>query len=115
MAKKYTAKGLRLLDESIEVWEKKLLVRNPLKIQLSLSACPLCRVYYGKIHCGACPIKAHVGESHCLNTPFHEAEVAYWGWSDNLSTRRLWLKAARAEIKFLKDVRQVAATALGIK
>lgn len=95
-----TAKALRA---SIEAWEKKLAEVDPDNILIGSDVCPLCQLYDDDDCCG-CPVMEETGLSGCRGTPFREADKALDAWIKDATKRPAFLRAAQAEIEFLKSL-----------
>lgn len=106
------------LEASIVAWEKKLAAKHPQDFDMGVSACPLClyhrinhRKYGDRRLCGLCPV-AYSGRGRhyfCRGTPYAAALKAYERWeadSMNKALRDKFRKAARAELDFLKSLRE---------
>lgn len=94
-----------LIDWSISHWER---MRDGTQAEGESPdsfSCPLCRAYLKKSmsFCDGCPVKEASGESHCENSPWPMASMAW------LARRRypaVWKQAAQSEIDFLKSLKK---------
>jgi hypothetical protein len=113
---KFSRKTLKLVDESLAIWESKLGRSDLINISMGCFACPLCMafrdIFNGETPCVGCPVADITGRNCCKGTPYHAAGKALErasALSLNIDARAeellKWHKAARREIAFLKKVR----------
>ena len=88
------------LKLSIEKWQTivEFLIKHPKRIIFDGSGdtCACCRRSFAR--CDGCPIKIYTGNPYCTGTPYDD--YIFWRIENNVEA----LKAAKAEITFLKKV-----------
>lgn len=103
------AKTAEALEKSIKHWEENVAAEAPSDAVVGSRACALCVVFssYGpRGFCDGCPVRTFTGREVCDETPYGMADDAYWQWkSRGNSHREAWRVAARAELEFLKSLR----------
>lgn len=114
-----TPAALKALKESIAHWERLVKTRpaNVTQDEPYAEHCALCKWFFvSPRRCKGCPVSEKTGQTHCIGTPYYEAERA-WRWlaenpvepsaaascKEKLQLNR-WRKAARAELRFLKSL-----------
>lgn len=105
------AKTLEALKASIAKWEKNAVAKTTGDYLKSVKDCPLCGLFYAK-DCDGCPISEKTGQTVCEGTPYAEAAEAWsdWDWwtvidgKARAKSRAKALRAAKAEVKFLKSL-----------
>lgn len=96
---------LYLVQDCIRHWEENVnRARFQLTIDTTAESCTLCRVYHQPkvepfIDCHGCPIAEKVGDVHCQNTPYPDADRA--AKSPDLISL---VKACELELEFLRDL-----------
>lgn len=112
-----TPEAEKALEDSIQVWEEKLLEDDPNKINMGSSSCPLCLMFLsGKGSCLDCPVYKKTHVSACSKTPYGSAAYSYHRWlraysfdgnTTTTQTMKLaWIEYAKKEIDFLKSLRE---------
>ena len=106
-----TKVAAKALEKSIIHWEKNLAAKSPGDVKLSPYSCALCREFIIKDkdngRCMRCPIMARTGKTGCEGTPYDDAHIAADLWFYSLhGGEDAFRAAARAEIEFLKSLRE---------
>lgn len=84
------------LQKSIKKWEDVVATGAD---GSSWKDCALCHLYFARLHCAGCPVRAHTGKSTCAGTPYDEyREALVMGYPRN---EKLAI-AAQKEVDFLK-------------
>ena len=115
-------KDIKLLEESIEHWER--MRRAPIACykrgeNTTDRSCPLCREYFDD-KCYGCPIRDDVDASKCRATPYGSAAASFDNLIDtyldedskdlkNIGFKyrvKLWRNNAQAEIDYLKELKK---------
>lgn len=96
---------MNALEESIKHWEENLAAERPEDVKLGSKNCALCAKYFGCL-CFGCPVKKATRRSNCFGSPYHDAVGARYDWKNGRSTKEQWQEAARAELEFLKGLRE---------
>ena len=93
------------LGLSIEKWEaivRLLEAGERVANDGATKTCALCRVYSLLVNCNGCPVRKRTGFSYCWETPYEEWCKQAQGDLDPGAM----LAAARAELDFLKSLRE---------
>lgn len=106
------SKEIAALDKSIAHWERNVTADNPKEVFVSSSDCECCRQFYENRSrsCAKCPIAKFTGKNFCMNTPYSDADRAYFLWSRGYNNKEDFQIAAQAEVAFLKKVRDFYIT-----
>lgn len=97
-------KTAKALEASIKHWEENLKATVLDEISVQGEDCALCMLHLGP-SCGDCIINQATGESGCDDSPYMEA-VKIHDNILNFDNWTGWKKACKAEIKFLKGLRE---------
>lgn len=105
--RRMTPETAAALEASIAHWEANAVAETPEDASVDGRDCALCELFYDE-RCVGCPVRAETGEIECYLTPFYEAATAkrIWGYSPSDNTRDAFHAAARAEVEFLKGLRE---------
>ena len=104
-------KARTALEKSIAHWERLAALTSVKAVEASderpdASQCALCAVFAAD-GCDGCPVMARVDMHGCMLTPYEDAAIAFFGIADGMSTNaKEWRKASRAELAFLKSLRE---------
>lgn len=115
------------LEASIKHWQENVAAEKPSDVSLKGSDCALCRMFFNSERvdsCSGCPVRIRTGRSSCGSTPYESACYARDEWAESINSdwgngvritkeiddaREVWRTAARAELDFLKSLRQPTA------
>lgn len=99
---------LTALKSSIKRWEENVAAERPWDASTHGGDCALCLLFspVSADDCGKCPVKLKTGLNNCSMTPWGRANFALGSWSsDECSPKKAaWVKAAKAELRFLKSL-----------
>jgi hypothetical protein len=104
-----TEQTLEALEYSIAHWERLASGERYDGEGIGPAYCALCNMFYNTtktqlLACVGCPVLTHTGQRYCNDTPYHAAELAIWG--DGGCDSSEFLHAAKAELEFLKSLRE---------
>ena len=119
-------KTRKALEASIKHWKANVAAEKSYDATSGASSCALCALFRRPSRddgaCQGCPVREKSGFDFCFGTPFPAAARALenWRmpWTTTMSDAQLrlqWLRAARAELAFLKSLRPKKSAAAGHK
>ena len=88
------------LEASIKHWEENAAASDLEDVTLGTNYCALCQMFH-KLCCRGCPVQERTKMSYCIGTPYEDAEEFA-----SPQTFAKFLDAARAELEFLKSLRE---------
>jgi hypothetical protein len=95
------------LLQAIEHWEQNVKAESISKVDTTSQSCPLCGLYL-RNGCIGCPVNKFTKHTHCDETPYKAAHLAYVAWmgaSEHLTRyKEAFRVAAQAEVDFLKSL-----------
>lgn len=94
------------LDASIAHWEQNVAARTPSGVSTGSKDCALCNTFMNGRSCPGCPVSDTTGVGQCRGTPYYDARAALSNWVDDRAAEEGFRVAARAEVDFLKSLRQ---------
>jgi hypothetical protein len=114
-----TPEAAQALERSIQHWEQNVRATRPAQASARGEDCALCQLYANADKrtgdCGqGCPV-ASAGHNVCQGTPYREAAITLMTWRTARgpayviqTARDAFHAAARAEVEFLKSLRDPA-------
>lgn len=106
------AETLKALDASIAHWEEIVAADKPSDVEIGANTCALCDKFNvfewsDPRACRGCPVFSVTRREFCRETPFQGALTTFLLWEIGDGSKREFIKAAKAELSFLKSLRPI--------